>query len=197
MPQTANSVTYLTFCIDILLEFHFRKPTGNECQNTIKLCSTHTNIPCRQPPRWRLFWRRYGDSISCSITLTTLATRNPPQRRWPSAIGKWKIDNTYTQPSSSWTQTVLRDKSALIGWFYHRSSSKGFCVHHIIMRGSTNYTELCAKGRSLCSYIFKRVFRAHEIPLHCNEIHISKSKCYIWFKWMYISFKGLVKLTYT
>lgn len=37
MPQTANSVTYLTFCIDILLEFHFRKPTGNECQNTIKL----------------------------------------------------------------------------------------------------------------------------------------------------------------
>jgi len=28
MPQTANSVTYLTFCIDILLEFHFQVPTG-------------------------------------------------------------------------------------------------------------------------------------------------------------------------
>jgi len=69
----------------------------------------HTNIPCRQPPRWRLFWRRYGDSISCSITHTTLARRNTSQRRWSSAIGKWKIDNAYSQPSSSWTQILLRD----------------------------------------------------------------------------------------
>lgn len=69
------------------------------------------NIPYRQPPRWRLFWRRYGDSISCSTTLTTLAARNPSQRRWSSAIGKWKIDNAYSQPSSSWTQIVLGDNN--------------------------------------------------------------------------------------
>jgi len=28
MSQTANGDTYLIFCIDILLEFHFQIPTG-------------------------------------------------------------------------------------------------------------------------------------------------------------------------
>jgi hypothetical protein len=116
MPQIANSGTYLTFCIDILLEFHFPEPTRMSVKTLLNYAHNQTNIPCRQPPRWRLFWRRYGDSISCNITLTTLATHNTSQRRWPSAIGKWKIDNTYSQPSSKWSQTLLRDKTICLRW---------------------------------------------------------------------------------